>query len=119
MKKVELSELIGKQLVKIENSDNEHIDFTTDSGKIYRMYHNQDCCENVSVEDIIGCLDDLTDGPILQAYETSNKGSEIEGSYFEWTFYTIVTQKTTATIRWYGDSNGEYSTSVDFVLLNN
>ena len=116
---MEIKELIGKTLTKIENNNDEELVFYVDGVKKYRMYHTPDCCESVMIEDIIGSLDDLVGSPILKASEdTFDKNPEgIEKEYqdsFTWTFYNISTIKGTATIRWYGESNGYYSESVDF-----
>jgi uncharacterized protein YegJ (DUF2314 family) len=113
-----VSELIGKTLTEIQNNFDEII-FTTDNGDQYKMYHSQDCCESVGVEDIIGDLSDLIGSAILEAEEvTSSENPEgIKKDYqdsFTWTFYKLGTIKGSVTIRWYGESNGYYSESVEF-----
>jgi hypothetical protein len=117
------SELVGKTLVEIIGKErDDQIIFKTDNGDAYRLYHSQDCCESVSVEDIIGDIQCLIGSPILMAEEaTSDKNPEgIEKEYqdsFTWTFYKLATIKGYVTIRWYGESNGYYSESVDFEKL--
>ena len=112
-------DLVGKVLVSVENKDNEELIFTLDTGEKYKLYHSQDCCEGVSIEDVIGDLNDLVGSPILMAEEvTSDTNPEgITKEYkdsFTWTFYKLATIKGYVTIRWYGESNGYYSESVDW-----
>lgn len=125
---VPFTELIGKTLTNVIVSDNkDQIDFVADDGTTYRMYHIQDCCESVDIEDITGDLSDLIGSPILKAEESTDTGSpktEEYGSGYSytdesstWTFYKLATIKGYVDIRWYGSSNGYYSESVDFVKL--
>jgi len=116
MKKFE--DLVGKVLSNVENNSDEII-FTLETGEKYKLYHNQDCCESVSVEDVIGDLNVLIGSPILMAEEASQsenpEGLSIEDQRsFTWTFYKLATIKGYVTIRWYGESNGYYSESVDW-----
>lgn len=116
------SELVGKTLVSIDSSDDEIVFVTTD-GQTYRLFHEQDCCESVSIESITGDLADLIGSPILKAEEVSNSDDTprvdsdspgcVDESY-TWTFYKIATAKGYVDIRWYGSSNGYYSESVTF-----
>ena len=40
----------------------------------FKFYHEQDCCESVDIEDIVGDLDDLAGVPLLEAREDSQDG---------------------------------------------
>jgi len=60
---VEFSELVGKTIVKI-TGDEEHLKIVCETGEVYFMYHEQDCCERVEIEDVNGDLDNLIGYPI-------------------------------------------------------
>lgn len=117
-------DLLGQTLEAIQLSPaKDELTFFLTPTTGYKLYHIQDCCESVYVEDIIGDLADLIGSPILQAEEvTSNENppgvepQEYQDS-FTWTFYKLATIKGSVTIRWYGESNGYYSESVDFAAL--
>lgn len=113
-----VSELIGKVLTKIDDSFTDELRFYTEDGECYRMWHEQDCCEHVYIEDICGDLDDLIGTPLLLAEEVSEYEGPLDederDDSYTWTFYKFATTKGYVTIRWYGSSNGYYSESVDF-----
>jgi hypothetical protein len=133
---VEFKTLIGKTLTDIKLIQSEEIIFETSDGGEYKMYHEQDCCESVSIEDICGDLKDLIGSPILQAEESSTTEPddelkakrEIQAAEYRkkygfdhwddesetWTFYKLATIKGSVTIRWHGESNGYYSEAVGF-----
>lgn len=117
------SSLLGKTLVAVAGrKGDDSITFTADNGDKYVLYHEYSCCESVSVEDICGEWTDLIGSPILQAEEsTSDKNPDgVSLEYqdsFTWTFYRIATMKGQVVVRWYGESNGYYSESVDFKYI--
>ena len=112
-------ELKGKTIVKIEGMEKDSVcvEFFCSYGTKYVMDHEQDCCEEVYVEDVCGDVEDLLNSPILLAEEVKNADGPALNEYEEswtWTFYKIATIKGTVTLRWYGASNGYYSEEVDF-----
>lgn len=114
-----IEELIGKTLIRVEGAvGDDEIHFTADDGQRYVMDHDQDCCENVQIEDITGDLADLVGSPILFAMESSSEAHEQQVSESgTWTFYKLATAKGWVDIRWLGESNGYYSESVNFRKL--
>jgi len=113
---VEFNTLIGKTFIDI-SAGREFIIFKT-KNEVFEMYHDQECCESVEVEDICGELEHLLNTPIVDAYESSNNGGPpIDCDSFTWTFYTLTTIKGTVVIRWLGQSNGYYSESVDLYKI--
>ena len=106
--KVEGLEL-GETEIYIYFSKNEYI----------KMYHQQDCCENVDLDDICGNTE--LEGAIF--YELVEKKSDVEleakeeyDESYTWTFYTIKTSKGYLDLRWYGSSNGYYGEGVDLEI---
>jgi outer membrane protein assembly factor BamB len=111
----DISELVGKTLWKIDVSRDSLRFYTTETEE-YLMYHDQDCCEHVYIEDMVDDHKDLLNSPIILAEERSSDEPAMS-SYDEaylWTFYELATVKGSVTIRWYGSSNGYYSVSVSF-----
>lgn len=97
----------------------EEILIETECGKTFKMHHEQDCCENVSIDSVVGDISDLIGVPILLAEESEGElPPKNEFGYTDesctWTFYKLGTVKGYVDIRWYGSSNGYYSEHVDF-----
>ena len=112
--------LKGQTLTKCwASTGDDELHFVTTDGKHYLLYHSQDCCESVTIESIVGNLDDLIDEPLLIAEEVANGPipENHDSSDYDsetWTFYKLATRKGYVDIRWFGTSNGYYSESVDF-----
>lgn len=109
----ELSLLKDNKFKAILVYENKFIMFITYKNEVIRMHHRQDCCESVYIDDIVGDINNLLDTPIIKAEEKTNGVKETAGGDEEWTFYTLATIKGYVDIKWYGSSNGYYSTSVD------
>ena len=112
----EIKEFLGKVFTEISiNEEKTEITFTTND-KQWLMYHEQDCCETVYVDDIVGDLSDLINNPMLIAEEITNSNDSFGRNlddYFTWTFYKFATRKGYVDIKWLGESNGYYSESVE------
>ena len=113
---VKFSSLNGLDIVEVDGLSvgSDEVTFKTLCGRQFKMYHNQDCCEDVSIDDVCGDVGDII-GLVISAEERESEGDE--GEYDEtstWTFYDIQTSKGSVNIKWLGSSNGYYSESVDF-----
>jgi hypothetical protein len=51
------------------------------------MWHMQDCCEDVKIEDIVGDLDEIGT-PITMAEEITER--RVTGDSVTWTFYKLL-----------------------------
>ena len=110
-----VDELIGLTIAHILRDDSRNeIIFVIDDGRALKMYHKQDCCERVWLEDVCGDLNDLIGSPILIADERTESTNTKDGS-ITWTFYKFATKSGFVDIRWCGESNGYYSESVNFI----
>ena len=100
----DISILKGKTLTKIDgDKDSDELYFHTDSGECYKMYHEQDCCESVILEDVCGELEWLIGEPILVAEERSSGEHSDDpmcgrDESFTWTFYELATIKGAVTL---------------------
>ena len=120
---VEVSSLLGQVIREVRYNGRDEIRFIMDNDDEYLMYHDQDCCESVTVDDIVGDLHDLEGSPLLISEEVSN-GDDPPGwvadewnESYTWTYYRFATIRGSVSIRWYGSSNGYYSERVSFVRV--
>ena len=107
-----ISKLEGKTIVGIDRLEegSDSITFRLADGARLEMYHEQDCCESVWLEDIDG----NAGGYVISAYESSEDASDSELVYDSgtWTFYRIVSEQGILVLRWLGTSNGYYGEGV-------
>jgi len=98
----------------------ESIVFRGSDGEAFELQHNQDCCEHVRVEDVVGDIQDVIGTPILLAELVTSEGDAEGhvGRYYAdshtWSFYKLRTIRGSVTIRWLGESNGYYGETVAF-----
>jgi len=125
MEYTKIDELIGKNIVDVYVSESKDELILTDDNQIkYKFFHMQECCESVFIEEIFGDLNDFI-GTIVDAEECSSNTLEDQisppDSYESntWTFYRFsIAGKGTVVVRWLGTSNGYYSESVHFDVIN-
>jgi hypothetical protein len=113
-KYLDAAALRGETITEIAQIGDDRIELATASGKRYAMYHEQDCCESVTIHDIRGDLQSLVGKTLQVAREdaTTDWPADVPKSEYTesctWTTYTFDD----VVIRWHGESNGYYSESV-------
>ncbi len=107
-----------------ENS--EKVTITFEDGAKIKQHHDQDCCEYVAIEQVDGDITKHIGATILELNEKVLTQDELTKDqlpdYIESltaTFYTMKTSKGYLDWRWYGESNGYYSESVECELKLN
>jgi hypothetical protein len=108
------NKLIGKT-VKSAQAVGDEFKIQFNDGSSVLLYHEKDCCESVTIEDICGDVSDLIDG-VINEFECVTNSDDPMGKdmceSFTWSFYKISTNKGGIVIRWFGESNGYYSETV-------
>ena len=118
MTQVKFEDMIGITFNKVYVDQNEEMIIFENEETKFALFHSQDCCEAVDLEEIVGDLPDLIGTPILEAREDTNssnppKESKYEPDSYTWSFYNFRTIKGSVTIRFYGESNGYYGETAD------
>ena len=119
MKTITNLPILGKTIkfIKGLEEESDEVLFYCNDRSIYKMYHEQDCCECVSIDDVNGNVDDLIGSKILQAevytkdMEDEREDADSSGTY---TFYNFATINGYVQVKWFGTSNGYYSEAVEF-----
>ena len=116
-----MARMLGKTFVQVTGAvGNFDLLFETANGERFMFSHQQDCCERVDINDIVGDLQDLVGEPLLLAEEVQGETpvdfNEREYESVTWTFYKFATRKGYVDVRWLGESNGYYSESVDLFV---
>lgn len=123
--------LNGKTIVDIQglpgdgNPDDGKQDcltFVCADGSAFRVYHQQDCCEHVSLGSIRGDISKITGFRVVDSFayeDTVYIPSDIDykpghGDSFTVTVHTIITTEGVIQFVWLGVSNGYYSESIYF-----
>lgn len=116
-----VSVMEGLKIISVDGleKDSEEAIFTTECGRQFKMFHVQDCCESVSIDDVCGEISDLIGATIIHFEERISDGDDESKDKpsewcesFRWTFYDIQTDKGCVNIKWLGESNGYCSESV-------
>lgn len=120
-KEVEVSELNAKVIKSINGLEqySERVEIEAECGQKYVFLHQQNCCEDVRLEDFT--TDDIVGATVISSTEETNSEDSTGVEYpdsFTWTFYKIQTTKGELWMRWLGVSNGYYSEDVDLIWLN-
>ena len=119
-----IKELLG---LTIESTDGLSVGdsvFTmkTTCGRVFRMLHHQDCCEQVAVNRVFGSIDSIIGSPVTVVDETdepTNAPTYERGESHTWSQFRIETEKGYVEILWLGESNGYYGEDVSFEELEN
>ncbi len=113
-----LKNLVGKTMKRVKNTryNGQDAFILEDGDYAYILAHDQECCENVYIEDICGDLEDLIDAPLVLAEEVSQSGETSVDTSATWTFYKFATVKGYVTIRFFGSSTGAYSEGVSLEI---
>lgn len=120
----DLSNIVGATITEVRGFEvgSNLVILILDDGRRVSFYHEQDCCENVSLYDIDGEPEDLVGGLIINAEEATGAIHELmeeaatdkldNYDSITWTFYKVDTNKGGVWMRWLGESNGYYSEEV-------
>lgn len=121
MTKEQFESLAGEVLTNIDISadagDDHRIMLTTQTGRQIVIEHDQDCCEYVKIESVVGDPQSLIGKAIVRVNVDERPQGDPKPEYADswtWTIIELGVTGETVLLRWIGESNGYYSESVDF-----
>src|SRR5690606_1558502 len=118
IKYVDFNELEGEIIVSIDGIRNDDVTIKTASGRTFRMYHSQDCCESVYVSREYGSVDGILNKTVERAvYNTEYYAEASESGTI--TTFRIYCGDAYLELEWLGTSNGYYSEGVSFCETTN
>ena len=106
-----ITEIIGAE------EGSKEVTILTKSGRRFQLYHQQDCCEHVSIQLIGGSVEDILNQEVTEATEIITDYPSGESATK--TIFGLKANYSTLVIEWLGQSNGYYSESVSFVEHKN
>lgn len=124
---MEMKTLVGETLTHIDVFS-EEILLTLESGRKVKVYHSQDCCENVWLENVEGDFKELVGKVLIDvSEEVDPDGDQVFAAHDEAREYpaesktntriSFVVDGATVITRWIGESNGYYSEGVTFAEI--
>lgn len=128
----DLSCMLGKTMKSVtahrfHGPYDDHLVFETLDGTQFVFYfYDTGGTHEVRLEDINGDLEDLVGSPLLVAemYQSDPVPGRVlqdpdwcQDEDTMWTFYRFATHKGGVDVRWFGCSNGYYSTEVSFKVV--
>lgn len=106
-------ELKGKIITDITIGD---ITTIKTNDRTYQIEHQQDCCESVWFDNMVGDKNNIIGFPITLAEEDSQSSKTSWGSKTTTSFF-LETEKGRLELHWLGESNGYYNESVSFFKI--
>lgn len=120
---ITIDDVIGKKIVGVYGGKpgDDTFSISFEDGTSIMFYHEQDCCERVSIDDVCGDIKEMVGQKLLKCSYTTNHDESAKSEYddsYTWTFYHFATRKGYVDMKWYGTSNGYYSEYVNYKIYD-
>ena len=110
---------IGRVPTKVEGmySGSREVRITFEDGGYLSLWHEQDCCEQVDLQDVEGDPHGLVGYPLTVAEEAYADAGDVVSESGTWSFYRFGNGHEFIVLRWLGESNGYYSEGVSHAVF--